>query len=183
MGRKRRIQLPDTTYHVWARGNDRQPIFVDDADRKRYLRILGDAVDEFWWRCLAYCLMPNHVHLVLWTRHANLAAGMCTAHNAYARSFNARHGKVNHLFGDRYGSSVLQDAQQVRRIVGYVANNPVAAGLCERAEDWPWGSHAAIVGGRAPGWLDVGGLTEWFGGLQRYIAFVARDVASSSDLG
>lgn len=168
--------MPGATYHVWARGNDRQALFVDDQDRERYVKMLGHVIEDHWWRGLAYVLMSNHVHLVVRTEHADLARGMNALHNGYARSFNQRHGKINHLFGDRYGSSVLQDAQQVRRIVAYVVNNPVEAGLVRRAEEWPWGSHAAVVGGTAPPWLDVGRLGACFGGLERYAAFVGRDV-------
>lgn len=177
MGRKKRLEKAGGTFHVYARGNNRQKLFGDDDDRRRYLRILGEVVQEHWWECLAYCLMGNHVHIVVWTRQANLSRGMFVAHGAYARYFNAKYGRVNHLFGDRYGSSLLADGPRARRVLAYVANNPVEAGLCERAADWPWGSHAAVVGGTAPAGLDVGRLAEWFGGLDRYIAFVARDVA------
>ena len=118
---------------------------------------------DLGWRCLSYCLMTNHVHLVVQTLHADLALGMRLAHRAYAVSFNARHKRVDHVFGDRYGSSLLRDTQHFRRIAAYVAMNPVEAGLCRAASDWRWSSTSAILGlSEPPSWLDVDATLEWF---------------------
>ena len=182
MGRKPFVEVPNGTFHVYARGNSHQSLFIDDADRERYLRILADAVADFRWRCLAYCLMGNHVHLVLETPQANLSRGMCAAHFAYARSFNLRHGRVNHLFGERFGRAELRDPQHVRRIALYVARNPVEAGLCSRPEAWPWNSYGIVKDGGAPPWLDVDALAGHFGGLRRYLD-LAGDVGHSGSDG
>ncbi len=167
------------TYHVWGRGNNKQVLFIDDEDRRLYLKILADVMEEFRWTCLAYSLMGNHLHLVVRTELANLSHGIQAGHNAYARESNVRHGRINHLFGRRFGSSLLDTEQKMQRLVAYVVKNPVAAGLCATAEEWPWGSHPAVLDGTAPVWLDVGRLGDLFGGLDRYAAIVA----SSADLG
>jgi REP element-mobilizing transposase RayT len=85
-------------FHVYARGNDRQAIYRDDGDRATYLRLLERVVRRQEWRVLAFCLMDNHVHLLVQTPHADLGRGMQRLHGHYAQTFNARHGRVGHLF-------------------------------------------------------------------------------------
>jgi putative transposase len=110
--RPHREEVEDGIFHVYARGNAKQAVYLDDADRVTYLRLLDMAIRKRSWRCLAYCLMENHVHLLLETPNANLAAGMQWLHGLYARTFNERHGRVGHLFQGRYGAvRVRSDAQ------------------------------------------------------------------------
>jgi REP element-mobilizing transposase RayT len=149
--------------HVYARGNNHGAIFADDDDRRRYLAILGSVVEARRWRCLGYCLMSNHVHLLVETPRANLGAGIGQAHGLYARSFNLRHGRKNHLFGSRYGVTPIRTEQHLWFAAAYVALNPVKARICCRLDDWPWSSHTAITGHRpAPWWLDVGRLLSFY---------------------
>jgi putative transposase len=171
---------------VYARGNDRRDIFVDDVDRRLYLETLGGVVRWKRWRCLAYCLMPNHVHLLLETPHANLGAGMQYLHGRYANDFNQRHGRSGHLFQGRYGSALVTTDEQLWHVAAYIALNPVSAGLCRRPEEWPWSSHASTIGGRARhGWLDKGRLLAHFEGLggdprRRYAAMTEIDGAAAA---
>jgi REP-associated tyrosine transposase len=125
-------------YHVYARGNDRRKIFRDDRDRRLYIRILEYVVEAKRWTCVAYCLMGNHVHLLLETPHANLDAGMQLLHGLYAQRHNARHERSGHLFQGRYGASLLLSSAQVATSLEYIRQNPVEANLCNRPEDWPW---------------------------------------------
>ena len=156
MGRQPREDEAGAIHHVYARGNNRQAIFEDDLDRQTYLALLGEAVVRMDWRCLSFCLMPNHVHLLLETPEANLANGMCRLQGQYARRFNRRHRRSGHLFQGRYGSARVRDDAQLWMTIAYIARNPVASGLCERAAQWRWGSHAALADGAPPpGWLDV----------------------------
>src|SRR5687767_10491530 len=104
MGRKPREILAGGIYHVFARGNNRQRIFTDDLDRKSYLLILEEVCDRFSWARLGYCLMSNHVHLLLETEEGNLSDGMQRLQNRYAKRFNYRHERSGHLFGGRFGS-------------------------------------------------------------------------------
>jgi REP element-mobilizing transposase RayT len=168
-------------YHVWARGNNKQAIFLDRLDRLMYLRLLAGIVARHDWRCLGYCLMRNHVHLLIETEKPNLGDGMRELHGAYARWFNWRHKRRDHVFGDRYGSKQMKSDAQLKVAGAYVVNNPVAAGLCERAEDWAWSSHRAVLEGTPPAWLDVERLLWFFGSRERYADFVSerasRDVA------
>ncbi|HVL96077.1 MAG TPA: transposase [Solirubrobacteraceae bacterium] len=155
MGRARAEDPEGAIYHVWARGNDRAAIFRDDADRACYLGLLMDVARRTSWRCLAYCLMGTHIHLIVETDRADLGHGVQLLHGRYARAFNRRHDRVGHLFQGRFGSRVVEDDGHLCMLVRYVALNPVAAGLCSRADEWPWASCAATAGDDAPAWLDV----------------------------
>jgi len=159
MGRKPREQEPGGIYHVYARGNRKALIYLDEMDRDIYLRYLTRVVERHAWRCLGYCLMPNHVHLLVELgEEATLAKGMHQLHTNYARYFNARHGEPDdgHVFQSRYGSVPITDDRQLLTVIGYLAVNPVAAGLCAAPEAWPWSGHRALAGdASAPAWLDV----------------------------
>ncbi len=138
MGRKPRENLAGGIYHVFARGNDRQQIFDDDLDRKTYLLILGDVCDRFSWGRLGYCLMSNHVHLLLETPQGDLSDGMQRLQNRYAKRFNRRHERTGHLFGERFGSRRVETDEQLIAVTNYIERNPVEAGLCAAPELWPW---------------------------------------------
>ncbi len=180
MPRKPRENYEDGIYHVFARGNDRREIFGDDTDRLVYLRLLGSVTQAMKWTCLSYCLMRNHVHLLLGTPDANLSAGMQRLHGCYAQAFNARHGRVGHVFQGRFGAKLIATDAQLQVTAAYIAHNPVAAGLCRRPEDWRWGSYRAILGGPSPSWLNVASLLEHFGldaaaGSRRLMSLVAAE--------
>jgi REP element-mobilizing transposase RayT len=142
MPRKPRQECEGGVFHVYARGNARSAIFVDDADRLAYLRLLGRAVKHWRWVLHAFCLMPNHVHLLLETPQANLGRGMQQLHGMYARDFNDRHGRPGHLFQGRYGAVLIRDDHQLEVVKAYIRLNPVTAGLCDAPDDWPWSGGA-----------------------------------------
>ena len=182
MPRKPREEVEGGLFHVFARGNDKRTIYRDDADRLTYLRLLGRAIQQFRWRLLAYCLMENHVHLLVETPQANLAEGMRWLHGVYGREFNARHGRSGHLFQGRYGAVRIKTDEQLWTVAGYIAMNPVEAGLCGRAEEWPWSSHSAALSGEAPEWVDVEHLLDYFAaaggdGRRRYAEMFATGVS------
>ncbi|HEX4718374.1 MAG TPA: transposase [Thermoleophilaceae bacterium] len=155
MPRPLREDSPGLFQHVYARGNRRQEIFRDERDYGLYLALLGGIARAKKWRLLAYCLMPNHVHLLIETAEGNLARGMQDLHGLYARIFNDRHGVPGHLFQGRYGSKVVRDDIQFSAVVRYIALNPIEADLCDAPEAWPWNSFSDVVGGAMPEWLDV----------------------------
>ena len=178
MPRKPREERPGAIHHVYARGNDRRVVFRDDADRWTYLTLLGRMTRRQRWLLLAYCLMDNHVHLLVETPEPNLGRGMQRLHGTYAQTHNERHGRCGHLFDGRYGAKPVKTDAQLWVVAAYIARNPVEAACCRRAEEWPWSSHAAVLGGRSPAWLSVARLLEHFAGAgdrprERYAAFVA----------
>jgi REP element-mobilizing transposase RayT len=180
VARRLREEVEGGIFHVFARGNRKQAIYLDDEDRHTYLRMLGAVVAKRNWCCLAYCLMPNHVHLLVETPGANLGIGMQWLHGLYAQTFNERHGRSGHLFQGRYGSVRVTTDAQLWMLVRYLAVNPVRAELCARPANWRWSSHGALAGSSDPGWLDHSRLLQYFaasGGdpAERYSAMVADD--------
>jgi putative transposase len=160
MARKPRIDAEDTIHHVHARGNNRQAIYLDEIDRDRYLELLALVAARYRWNCLAYCLMTNHVHLLIETAEPNLGDGMRDLHGKYARFFNERHGRVGHLFQRRYGSTLITDERHFLTALAYIVANPVAARLCSRPESWKWSSHRATLTRTKLPWLATDRLLE-----------------------
>jgi REP element-mobilizing transposase RayT len=181
MARRPRHEDADAIHHVFARGNNRGPVFFSDDDRRLFLGLLGREVRTRGWRCLAYCLLGNHYHLLVETPEPSLAAGMQRMHLAYVRTVNARVPRINRLFGDRYGSARKWTDDAVRACLGYIAHNPVEAGLCARAEDWSWSSYGRVIGGRAPHLIDVPRLRTFVPTTDDYPTLVAAAAAAAND--
>ena len=158
MPRAPRFESPGAIHHVYARGNRKQAIYLDERDRLTYLKIFGVVIVDHGWRCLAYCLMNNHVHLLIETPEANLGEGVQQLHGSYARVFNKRHERTGHLFQGRYGTTLIRTDEQLCAAVRYVAMNPVAAGLCATPDRWRWGSCTY-----RPPWVDHARLLEYLG--------------------
>jgi REP element-mobilizing transposase RayT len=164
MPRKPRQDVAGLVHHVTARGNRQQAIYLDDLDREMYLLLLAQAVKRQRWVCLAYCLMSNHVHLLIETPEAGLSRGMHRMHGLYAQTFNKRHRRSGHLFQDKFHSVLIETDEQLWVTARYIARNPVEAGLCAEPAAWAWSSHAATTGAAvAPAWLDVARLRGYFG--------------------
>ncbi len=107
MARPLRLQFPGAVYHLTARGNARQDIYLDDMDRLAFVRRLGHEVQQQRWACYAYCLMSNHYHLLIETPEGNLVSGMRRLNGMYCQAFNRRHGRVGHVLQGRYTSIVV----------------------------------------------------------------------------
>ncbi|HRD28672.1 MAG TPA: transposase [Caulobacter sp.] len=149
MPRQARTVIPALPHHVVQRGNRRQPTFFRPADYASYLTIAGDQFRAAGVEVLAYCLMPNHVHLIATPRdEMGLAIAVGRTHLKYTRYINARETWTGCLWQGRFQSSPMDDAY-FRRCLRYVGLNPVRAGLVERAADWPWSSVQAHLGVRA----------------------------------
>lgn len=156
--------MPGGIYHVTARGNRKQRIFLSDGDRELFLSLLGRAVAQLKWICHAYCLMENHYHLVMETPEANLSGGLQALNSRYAATFNAKYGFSGHLFQGRFHSVAVESDGHLLELSRYLAANPVRAGLCARPEDWRWSSYSAVVGcGSSPPFLDVEHVLEYWG--------------------
>jgi putative transposase len=151
MARLARIVIPGAAHHVTQRGNRRLPVFFGDDDRRCYLALLAEAARASGTACLAWCLMDNHVHLVLVPDRADgLRAMLGEAHRRYTRRVNFREGWRGHLFQERFASYPMDDAH-LMTAVRYVELNPGAARMVGRAQDWPWSSaRSHLAGKRAP---------------------------------
>jgi REP element-mobilizing transposase RayT len=145
MPRQLRIEYPGAIYHVMNRGDRREPIFQDDADRRGFLETLGEACRKTDWQIHAYCLMGNHFHVVLETPAANLVAGMRWFLSTYTGRFNRRHKLFGHLFSGRYKALLVEGSGNgyLRTVCDYVHLNPVRAKLLrpeQKLRDYPWSS-------------------------------------------
>src|SRR3954447_7489890 len=152
VARPPRTELAGGIHHAWNRGNNGAPIFVDDTDRVCLLEELDTCRRRYRWECLSYCLMPNHLHLVVETAEATLSEGMRSLEGRYAQRFNKRHRpKGGHVFQGRFGSALVDSDEYLAHLLRYVSLNPVMAGLCAAPEDWRWSSHRYLLGhdGRA----------------------------------
>jgi putative transposase len=128
---------------VTSRGNAREAIFRDELDYLAFLRMLAPVVSQCHWSCYAFCLMPNHYHLLLATPDPTISRGMHLLNGRYARRFNVRHDRVGHLFQGRYHAEPVVRDEHLLEVCRYIALNPVRAGLCADARDWPWAATAA----------------------------------------
>jgi putative transposase len=148
MPRLARAVIPNVAHHITQRGNRRLPVFFSNDDRRAYLSLIAAEADETGTRCLAWCLMNNHVHLILVPATADgLRATLGEAHRRYTRRINFREGWRGHLFQERFASYPMDDAHLMAAVC-YVELNPVAAGLVRRAEEWRWSSARSHVAGK-----------------------------------
>ncbi|UUX51412.1 transposase [Nisaea acidiphila] len=151
MARLARVVVPGLPHHVTQRGNRRQTTFFSDADYAAYLEILAEALTRARVALSSYCLMPNHVHLILVPEtESGLAAALAEAHRRYTRQVNLREGWRGYLWQGRFSSFPL-DGAHLLAAARYVELNPVRARLAARPEDWPWSSARAHLGMIEPG--------------------------------
>lgn len=147
MARLPRLVLPGIPHHVTQRGNGRQRTFFEEGDYALYLDLLAEAAQRAHAQVWSYCLMPNHVHIVLTPSDEHgLARTFGELHRRYTGYINARRRTTGHLWQGRYGS-VAMDEAHFATALRYVALNPVRARLVEKAGDWPWSSTAALIAG------------------------------------
>jgi putative transposase len=162
MARKLRVEYSGAIYHVMNRGDRREAIFLDDADRQGFIETLGEACVKTGWQVHAFVLMPNHFHLVVETPQPNLVAGMKWFLGTYTGRFNRRHKLFGHLFSGRYKSLVVDGSGSgyLRTVCDYVHLNPARARLVKAARalsEFPWSSWPAYLAApsRRPAWLRV----------------------------
>ena len=132
--------------HVGVSAAGAASYFHDDLDRAIWLRLFVATVSRYRWRCVVVCLLSTHWHAIVETPDSSLALGMHGLVGGYSKRFNDRHGRSGYLVRGRYWSRRKDSGSALLEAFRYVARNPVAAGLVERAEDWRWSSYGATVG-------------------------------------
>lgn len=186
MARPLRIELAGGLYHVTARGDRREAIYRDDADREAWLVVFAEVCARFNWRSHAYCQMTNHYHVVVETAEGNLSKGMRQLNGVFTQRVNRRHGLVGHLFQGRFKGILVERDAYLLELARYVVLNPVRAGMVSDAGDWAWSSYRAMLGRvPAPPWLETDWVLGQFGHARAparaaYAAFVADGVGRSS---
>jgi REP element-mobilizing transposase RayT len=139
-----------------ARGNAKAPIFLDATDCGRFLEILREVALRFSVVIYAYCLMPNHYHLVIQTRDGNLSVAIQYLNSVYSQWWNRRHGRCGHVLQGRFKAQLIQNERYLVAACRYVLKNPVRAGLADDPGAWQWSSYSASLHpDRAPDFLDT----------------------------
>jgi putative transposase len=175
MSRIARIVVPHCPHHVTQRGNRREPIFFEDGDQEVYRDLLAEQAQKARIEIWAYCLMPNHVHLIVVPREEKgFAQAVGEAHRRYSNFINARGRWSGHLFQNRFASVPMDDTHFITA-VRYVSLNPVRARLAARARDWPWSSVRAHLAGRDDGLVIVKPVLERAGDFAKLLDPDAAD--------
>ena len=147
MARLPRLAIAGCPHHVLQRGNNRQPVFLDDADRQRYLALLGEAASRFKVAVHAFVLLDNHVHLLLTPADSTgLSQTMQTLGRAYVRYFNDRHGRSGTLWEGRYRSAPLEGTAYLLPCLVWLDTHPVRGWLASEPAAYSWSSHGHYVG-------------------------------------
>jgi putative transposase len=170
MPRTARASAAGYCYHVLNRGNGRARVFHDEEDYARFVRLLRQACARVPLRLLAYCLMPNHFHLVAWPlRDGDLSTWMQWLLTAHVHGYRKRHRGSGHVWQGRFKAFPIAEDQHLRTVLRYVERNPLRAGLVQRAEDWRWSSLGLWLRPPLVPWLDPGPVprgTEWLAYVQ-----------------
>lgn len=172
MARRPRILAPQVLYHVIVRGNHRLVTFRTPADYQAYLDRLSRYLQHCRVRLWAYCLMPNHVHLLVETADEPLSAFMQRLQQSYTQYFNRTHRKVGHLFQGRYKAIVCEKDRYLLALIRYIHLNPVRAKLARQPDAYVYSGHGVYLKGSATAVLDPAPGLALFGGPRAYRQFV-----------
>lgn len=170
MARQPRFQYPGAVYHVMARGNGGDAVFVTDDDRKAFLHRLGQVCESHGWKVHAWVLMGNHFHLLLETPQPNLVSGMKWLLSAYSQGWNRARMRRGHVFQGRYKAvpvnATQSDPHYFKALADYIHLNPARAGLAGGSHGpllaYPWSSLRSHHTGNGPGWLESGRILRAF---------------------
>ncbi|UGQ47140.1 transposase [Massilia endophytica] len=183
MPRPSRTQFPGALYHVTARGNRRANIFVDDYDRQLWQDMLGETVERFGFTVHGFCLTPNHFHLLVQTRLANLSEGMHYLNGKYAKKFNWRHKLTGHVIQDRFYALLIERESHLLEVARYIALNPLRAQLARDPAAWAWSHHRYCCGlAHSPHWLTTSWIVSQFGDKAAYAQFVVAGIGQPDPL-
>ena len=187
MARPLRIEYSGAVYHVTSRGNARERIFVNDADRQVFLKIMGTVIKKYNWLCHAYCLMDNHYHVLLETSNPNLSLGMRQLNGMYTQRFNRQHDRVGHVFQGRYKAILVEKNEHLLELCRYIVLNPVRAGIESEPKKCVWSSyHATAYSVKVPDFLTVDWILKQFAmtknkARKEYRKFVADGIANPKE--
>jgi REP element-mobilizing transposase RayT len=171
-----RIDCPGL-YHVINRGVEKRLVFLDDPDHRKFLRLVDAQKKVFDFKVVAYCLMPNHYHLLVETRFENLSSAIKDLNQFYAQYFNKKYDRVGALWQGRFKSWFVFNEKYLNVLIKYIERNPIKAGLATRIGEYPWASSATEDPELSQG--DIAQLTELFGTI--YVPMSATGSDPGSD--
>jgi len=142
MPRTARITLENSFYHIIIRGNQRQTVFNETADYRVYMNILAKYKKRFSFQLFTFCLMPNHVHLLIRVKEPNTLSKIMRRINlSYTLYFNFKYNKVGHLWQDRFKSRIIEKESYLLECMRYIEENPVRGSLVQKISDYDWSSY------------------------------------------
>ncbi len=142
MPRQARIQSPTGYYHIMMRGNNRESIFSTDEQKRLFLECLKKHDTDHSVDIVAYCLMDNHVHIIVKADPLSLAKSIKSINTKYAMNFNRQRNRIGHVFQGRYKSEAITDDKYLLQVIRYVHNNPVKAKMIKSFKDYSWSSYS-----------------------------------------
>ena len=145
MPRPPRIQIPGGVYHVHAVAVTSRALFYDNDMRRTFLSFVNATTVRYSLEILAYVLLSTHYHMLVRITEPDLSRAMQWLNSRFATAVNHGEGERGHVFGARFGSTLVTDDSQLLATVRYIARNPVKAGVCRRSGDWPWSSYTLLV--------------------------------------
>lgn len=145
MPRQKRVRSESGYYHIMLRGNEKGNIFYTDEDKQYFINLLQSKKEACGYALHAFCLMDNHLHLLLNEGESDIAEIMKRITVSYVYYFNKRHKRVGHLFQDRFRSEAVEEDRYVLSLVRYIHRNPVKAGLAKDPEDYRWSSYNVYI--------------------------------------
>ena len=172
MARRPRLFAPGLLYHVIVRGNQRRKTFYDERDYRVYLGRLARYRQRYGYIIHAYCLMPNHVHLLVESGRSPLGKFMQGLQQSYSQYFNLRHRKVGHVFQGRYQAIVCQKEAYLLELLRYIHLNPLRAGLSKDPKGYPYTGHQAYLQGKPTEIIDPRKILTMVGGPAGYRNFI-----------
>lgn len=182
MARPLRIEFPNAFYHVMSRGNERKAVFRRPGDYVLFLETLGEACTWFRVDVGSYCLMPNHIHLLVRTEEANLSRFMKRLLGVYTIRFNRRYRRVGHLFQGRYKALVVDKDRYLLAVSRYIHLNPCRAGIVSSPEAYRWSSLAQLLRRGGPDFLRKDLVLGSFPSPKDYLQFVRDGLNREEDL-
>lgn len=142
MPREARVTTENGCYHVITRGNQKQLVFLNHADYEKYLLILAQYKKRFSFKLYCFCLMPNHVHLLIEVKEPNILNKIMRGLNlSYTQYFNFKYKKVGHLWQDRFKSKIIEKDAYLLGCINYIEFNPLRSSLVSHIEEYRWSSH------------------------------------------
>jgi len=172
MARRPRLFAAGVLYHVIVRGNQRQKTFTSESDYQAYIERLARYRKKYGYVLHAYCLMPNHVHLLVESAKPPLAKFMQGLQQSYSQYFNLKHHKSGHVFEGRYKAIICQRDEYLLELIRYIHLNPVRAGMVNAPEQYRYCGHHTYLQGEATEIIDPARVLSMLGGKQAYRRFV-----------
>ncbi len=179
MARKPRLHYPGACYHVILRGNAGQDVFFNIQDQSRFFLLLQEGIEKYGHCIHGYCLMTNHIHLIVQVDEVSLSRIMQNVSFRYTSYINRRLKQAGHLFQGRYKAILIDADSYLLQLIRYIHNNPVRVGMVKAPEDYPWSSHNVYLGNGSATWLTKDLVLSQFSGQKHRAVELYQDYVSA----